>query len=483
MPASQAPVAIIDIGSNSVRLVVYSGSPRIPFPIFNEKVLAGLGQGLAEGKDLRERDQVRALAALARFRLLVKLMGVRKTHVLATAAARDARNGPQFVARIKRLGLDCRVLSAEEEALLAGEGILSSIPGANGIVGDLGGGSLELVDVKDGKAGATLSVPLGVLRVAANSSGASAARDTLRAALKRSGIAKLGRDRPFYMVGGSWRALARVDMAATDYPLPIVHQYLMLPDRAAELRKLVAANDPKLTKALPSARQETSPVAAMLLCLLVDELEPNALVVSSFGIREGLLYSALDRRTRRQDPLIEAARDTGGSTRRFGEHGDLLDAWIGDAFDDSPAMKRIRLASCLLADVAWQANAAFRADRAVEMALHGNWVAVTAAERVMMAHALSSSFGRDKLPDPALAPLCAQGELDRAHAWGLAIRLGQRICGGVGAALAGTRLSLAPGTLQLHVAPRQAALIGEPVERRLARLAEELGRKPEVVAG
>ena len=172
-----------------------------------------------------------------------------------------------------------------------------------------------------------------------------------------------------------------------------------------------------------------------------------------------------------------------GRPRRFGGHGDILGAFIGAIFDDPPVMKRIRLASCLLADVAWQANAAFRADRGVEMALHGNWVGVTAAERVMIAHALSSSFGRDKLPDPALAPLCAQGELDRAHRWGLAIRLGQRICGGVGAALKGTRLALTPATLQLHVERKQEALIGEPVERRLARLAEELGRKAEVVVG
>ena len=184
----------------------------------------------------------------------------------------------------------------------------------------------------------------------------------------------------------------------------------------------------------------TSPVASMLLELLVDELEPSQLVVSTYGIREGLLYSQLKPRDRQLDPLIEEARDAGGGEHRFGQHGDLLDAWIAPLFDDAPAMRRLRLASCLLADVAWQANAGFRADRGIEMALHGNWVAVSPAGRVIMAQALSPSFGRDRLPDPRLAAIVQGGALKRAHCWGLAMRLGQRLSGGVGSVLKRTSL-------------------------------------------
>jgi exopolyphosphatase/guanosine-5'-triphosphate,3'-diphosphate pyrophosphatase len=216
----------------------------------------------------------------------------------------------------------------------------------------------------------------------------------------------------------------------------------------------------------------------MLLELLVEELEPSALVVSVFGIREGLLYAGLRAPVRRLDPLTEEARHAGGGEHRFGQHGDLLDAWIAPLFDDEPRMRRLRLASCLLADVAWQANPGFRADRAIEMALHGNWVAVDAPGRVIMAQALSSNFGRDKLPDPRLAQLCKEEQLRRAHCWGVAMRLGQRLSGGVGSVLKRTSLGAVNGAVQLNVSRGQEDLIADAVRRRFVRLAEALESEP-----
>jgi exopolyphosphatase/guanosine-5'-triphosphate,3'-diphosphate pyrophosphatase len=183
---------------------------------------------------------------------------------------------------------------------------------------------------------------------------------------------------------------------------------------------------------------------------------------------------------RRIDPLIAEARDAGGGEHRFGQHGDLLDAWIAPLFDDEPAMQRLRLASCLLADVAWQANPGFRADRGIEMALHGNWVAVNPSGRVIMAQALSSNFGRERLPDPRLVSLCKEGQLQRAHCWGVAMRLGQRLSGGVASVLKRTSLQDVNGAIQLTVRRGEEALIGDQVERRLLRLAEALGKEPVV---
>jgi exopolyphosphatase / guanosine-5'-triphosphate,3'-diphosphate pyrophosphatase len=465
-----------------VRLVVYAGPPRIPTPIFNEKVLAGLGSGADEYGPLPAGARDKALAALRRFRLLIDHMKVKQTQVVATAAIRDAEDGPDFVREVRRIGLDCEVLSAEDEARLAGEGVLSGIPQARGIVGDLGGGSIELVEIGDGEDLPGISLPLGVLRMQPSPGGERSVRKQLKAALKASGLRDRGRGRAFYMVGGSWRALARIDMLATDFPLPITHQYRMKPGRARELRKLVRALDPRLSAAAAPPRLATSPAAAMLLEVLVDELEPSELVVSTYGIREGLLYSMLKPSVRRLDPLTEEARDAGGGEHRFGQHGDLLDAWIAPLFKDAPAMQRLRLASCLLADVAWQANSGFRADRAIEMALHGNWVAVSPAERVIMAQALSSSFGRERLPDPRLMQLCKQEQLLRAHCWGLAMRLGQRLSGGVGAVLKRTSLGALNGAIQLNLRRGEEALAGDAVERRLLRLAEALGREPVVVS-
>jgi exopolyphosphatase/guanosine-5'-triphosphate,3'-diphosphate pyrophosphatase len=408
-------------------------------------------------------------------------MKVKRTQVVATAAIRDAEDGPDFVREVERIGLPCEVLTAQEEARLAGEGVLSGIPDADGIVGDLGGGSLELVDVARGGATGGISLPLGVLRLDSSPAGEREARKLLKAALKKSPLRDQARGRTFYMVGGSWRALARIDMLATDFPLPITHQYRMKPGRAKELRKLVRALDPRLSSAAAPPRLASSPVAAMMLEILVDELEPSQLVVSTYGIREGLLYSTLKQGARMLDPLIEEARDAGGGEHRFGQHGDVLDAWIAPIFDEEPGMRRLRLASCLLADVAWQSNPGFRADRGIEMALHGNWVAVSPGGRVVMAQALSASFGRDRLPNPRLSQLCREEQLTRAHCWGQAMRLGQRLSGGVASVLKRTSLADVNGAVQLTVRRGEEALIGDQVERRLVRLAELLGRKPVVV--
>jgi exopolyphosphatase/guanosine-5'-triphosphate,3'-diphosphate pyrophosphatase len=325
-------------------------------------------------------------------------------------------------------------------------------------------------------------MPLGVLRVDVSAEGERVARKGLRSALDDSDVRDRARGRVFYMVGGSWRALARIDMLATDFPLPITHQYGMKPARARELRKLVARADPRTADMIAPARLATTPAAAMLLELLVEELEPSLLVVSAYGIREGLLYSALNPGERNKDPLIEEARAAGGAEHRFGQHGDLLDEWIAPLFDDPPETQRLRLAACLLADVAWQANPGFRAGRAVEMALHGNWVAVDAAGRAIMAQALCATFGGDRL-DERIADLCTGDQLQRARSWGEAMRLGQRLSGGVGAVLKRTSLSVHNGAIQLHVRRGEEALAGDQVERRLLRLAETLGREAAVLSG
>jgi exopolyphosphatase/guanosine-5'-triphosphate,3'-diphosphate pyrophosphatase len=481
---TRAPTAVIDIGSNSVRLVVYEGAPRAPSIAFNEKVLAGLGIGLAKTGELSRGSEDRALSALRRFRLLVDAMEVKEPRVLATAAVRDARNGAAFLDEVRALGFRPRVLSGEEEGTLAGMGVLSGIPEAEGIVGDLGGGSLELASVGGGEVGKAISLPLGVLRVGTpDARTEKKVRVALAEALAASKLGKKGRGRPLYLVGGSWRALARLDIISTNYPLPITHAYRMAPDRPAELRKLIAnldQADARSLRMLTATRIPTLPAAKMVLTALVAELAPSDLIVSSFGIREGFLYQGLSKRERGRDPLIEATRAAGHGLSRFGEHGDVLDRWIAPIFDDAPAAARIRLAACLLADVAWQAHPDFRAERGVEMALHGNWVGVDACQRVMIAQALFSNFGGGRsFPDAAVAALCPKEDLERAALWGLAMRLGQRLGGGLAGPLESSRLTREADAIVLTL-PRSARdLYGETVDRRLAKLATSFGCKPE----
>ncbi|HEY0626346.1 MAG TPA: Ppx/GppA family phosphatase [Allosphingosinicella sp.] len=489
LQVDRKPVAIIDIGSNSVRLVVYAGAPRIPSIIFNEKVMAGLGKGLAKTGQLSEGSQERALAAMRRFRILVREMGAGRTRVVATAAVRDASNGAAFLDKVRALGFKPEILSGEEEGRMAGFGVLSAIPRADGIIGDLGGGSLELVDVEDGEIISSISLPFGVLRLQALcEKGDGELAKTLNKAIAGFGFRKRGKGRPFYMVGGSWRTLARLDMMLTGYPLPITHEYHMAPERPAELSKTIAGiskEDVESVHSLSLSRVPQLPYANMLLRALVDELRPSELIVSSFGIREGLLYDDLDRRTRAVDPLLAAAREAGRGLGRFAEHGELLDRWISPLFaDDAPATARLRLAACLLADVAWRAHPDFRAERGLDMALHGNWVGIDGPGRVMMAQALYCNFGGsdEDFSNLDVARLCSKERLHRASLWGLAMRLGQRFSGGVAASLERSRLYRKGDMLRLELKKGDEALFGESVERRLKTLANALGCPFEAVA-
>jgi exopolyphosphatase/guanosine-5'-triphosphate,3'-diphosphate pyrophosphatase len=481
----RAPVAIIDIGSNSVRLVVYSGATRIPSVIFNEKVMAGLGRGIGKDGALGDSAQERALGALARFRLLLGQMGVAWVKVVATAAVREASNGEAFLDRIRALGFQPRLLSGEEEGRLAGLGVLSAIPDADGVVGDLGGGSLELVEISGGQVRRSATLPFGVLKLEAlAASGRGAFAKQVAKRVEAAGFGRAAQGRVFYMVGGSWRALARLDLALIGHPLPITHQHDMSPRRPAELRETlrrVGSEEVRSIAEISVSRVPSLPRAAHLLDNLVGALDPAALVTSSFGIREGLLYDELGKKERRSDPLIEAAREAGAGLGRFAPHGDLLDRWIAPVFDDRPQAARLRLAACLLSDIAWAAHPDFRAERGIDMALHGNWVAIDAPGRVMLAQALFFAFGGGRtLPYPAIGALCTEAELARAASWGLAMRLGQRLSGGVAAGLEGSRLVRKAGRLRLELDAENAALSTDIVRRRLESLAGALGLEPEI---
>ncbi|MBA3878610.1 MAG: exopolyphosphatase [Sphingobium sp.] len=477
--------AIIDIGSNSIRLVVYQGPARLPAILFNEKVMAGLGRGLGTTGAIDPGALVAARAALARFAAVAREMEVTELRTVATAAVRDAANGQELLGDARALGLSVELLSGEQEALGAGLGVLSAIPDADGIVGDLGGGSLELVRVKDGMIGARVSFPLGVLRLGALMSEGPRRFDRAVAKLiAAAGWEGAAAGLPLYLVGGSWRALARLDMHQTGYPLPIIHQYEMTPAALARLGRTLSHVAKGKLRAIPnlsSARIPTLRDADALLKVLIRHLGARTTIVSAFGLREGLLYAGLDPAERALDPLIVAARDEGRRLGRFAEHGDLLDGWIAPLFvGEAPALARLRHAACLLADVGWRANPEFRAERGVEIALHGNWVAIDAAGRAQVAQALFTSLGGG-LTSPAPIPaLTGSAELRRAMGWGLAMRLGQRLSGGLAGPLQRSRIDDDGSAIVLTLSEGDRALYSEAVERRHKALAGLLGREAAV---
>ncbi|MBP6029802.1 MAG: Ppx/GppA family phosphatase [Sphingobium sp.] len=473
--------AIIDIGSNSVRLVIYDGPARAPFLLFNEKVSAGLGAALSETGLIEPKAMKRGLEAIGRFALLAREMDVAEVRCIATAAVREATNGGKFVAQARsRSGLTVEILSGEEEGRAAGYGVISAIAGADGIVADLGGGSLELARVKDGEVHEVVSLPLGVLRLSAiRARGKTALSAYIAQALKQAGWAGVERGLPLYLVGGSWRALAHLDMQHVQFPLPVIHQYEMAADRAATLARVTATIGKARVKKIPAisgSRIAALAPAAALLRLLVRQLGSGAMIVSAHGLREGLLYERLSAEERALDPLLVAAEAEGEAQGRFPGHGALIDRWIAPLFtEDAPDFSRIRQAACLLGDVGWRANPDFRAERGVEIALHGNWVGINGWGRAMLAQALYSNFGGGGGLAPGLEALASSEDLARACQWGLAIRLAQRLSGGVAGPLETVRLQRDDAGIALLLPRRHASLAGETVNRRLKQLGTAMG--------
>lgn len=478
----RASSAIIDIGSNSVRLVVYNGPPRLPSVLFNEKVLAGLGGSLSRTGSIDHKAMSMAATALARFAWLVREMEVPQVRTVATAAVRDASNGSELIALAAAEGLEVEILPGEAEAVGSGFGVLSAFPEADGIVGDLGGGSLELVRVRRGAVWERTSFPLGVLRIAAiREKGKGTLDRHVAQALKASGWAGEGAGLPFYLVGGSWRGLTQLDMHLTRYPLPIVNGYAMTSARVGSLATMLTSMPKQELKAVPnlsSGRIPTLGDAAALLSAVLSNLGCDRTITSSFGLREGLLYQSLNPEARREDPLLAAARAEGRRLSRFGEQGNSLAQWIAPVFaTEAPDLARLRHAACLLADVGWDANPDFRSERGVEIALHGQWVAIDPAGRAMLAQALHTALGGGSDTPAPLATLASPDQLQTARRWGLAMRVGQRLSGGVNGPLERTRLERSEEAIHMRYAPADAALYGEAVEKRHKALAAAFGLK------
>lgn len=475
--------AIVDIGSNSIRLVVYQGPARVPAILFNEKVMAGLGKELSTTGAIGKDSMALAVRGLKRFHRLCMEMEVDRIKSFATAAVRDASNGKDLLKAAREIGFDVVVLQGEEEAESAALGVISGIPDAKGIVGDLGGGSLELALVDQGKVLERFSFPLGVLRVAdLRAKGQDALKGQVRKMLKKTGWEKQAQGLPFYLVGGSWRSLARLDMFDSHYPLPVIHNYEMEPRRAQRLvSRLAQLNRDKLktVPGLSTSRIPTLKDAAWLLSMLVRYLNSSKMVVSAYGVREGLLFQNLSKQEAARDPLLLATEDAGTAQARFPANSKLLGKWIAEIFSDDPSeWHRIRQAACNLGDVAWRANPNFRAERGLEMGLHGNWVGITGPEREMLGQALYTSFGGGNDIFPGGGQLASEQATKRAISWGLAMRLGQRLSGGTRNPLEQTHIRKTGKKLELTIAGDLIHLYGDAVAKRHGHLANILGLEP-----
>ncbi len=490
-----APVAIIDIGSNSVRLVVYEGLTRSPTPLFNEKSMAGLGRGVTTTGRLAQEAMDKALGALRRFRVLCDTMRVEDMTVVATAAARDAENGADFIRNCEEiLRAPIQLISGRREAELSAKGVISGIWNPDGIVGDLGGGSLELVDVRGDVIGSDISLPLGALALQDRSgSDLKKAAKIIRESLRNRAALKLLKDRSFYAVGGTWRSLARLHMKQRGYPLMVMHNYVIPARDAADFAQLVERVSTETLdsiEAVSAARRPLIAYGALLLEEIIRVGRPKDIVISAAGVREGLLYERLEEEERNEDPLLSAAAELNVLRSRSPQHGEELRGWTdgllrSSGLDETTEEKRLRHAACLVADIGWRAHPDYRGEQAFNIIANAAFMGVDHPGRAFIALTLAYrhlSLSDDQV-SPRLRELANARMIDRARILGAAMRVAYLVSAAMPGVLPRTPLRCESGRVILDLPPDLSALANERLMGRLKALSRVLGRTAEFGSG
>lgn len=488
LAADRPDRAVIDIGSNTVRMVVYAGSRRAPFVWLNEKVTARLGRDLAATGRLPDKAMELALSGLARFSLVLADLGVADVQCVATAAVRDAANGSAFLDQVRALGLEVRLLGGEEEANYSAMGVIGAFPGATGVVADLGGGSLELVAIGQGRCHHGVSLPLGTLRLPSlREKGDAALQKAVARELEAADWAQR-HPGPLYLVGGTWRALASFAMHTSKYPLSDPHAFRLGNEEALKLARKLATMTPDQLVAIngiSSSRAAGLPDAALLLQQMLAALEPDGLVISAWGLREGLLFEQLEPDAREADPLLAAVTHFTAPRGASLSGATMMAGWTSSVvapLSNGNGGERLRLAAILLAKAQTRLEPNMRLRHSIDWALDKRWIGIDHRGRALIGAALRGACARPE-PTADLLRLASAEDLREAAGWGLAFRLCRRIGAGSRASMLTSRLLREEGRLVLWLDESRAALASEHVTSDLKALADWLGCPPELRIG
>ncbi|MBD3835583.1 Ppx/GppA phosphatase family protein [Brevundimonas sp.] len=480
-------IAAIDIGSNSVRLVLYRLEGRAVWTVFNEKVLAGLGRDLATTGRLSPDGVILAMTALRRFAAVLEGVRPERTLIAATAAVREAADGPEFCERVAaETGLRIRVLTGEEEAKYAAMGVLAGAPDAHGVSADMGGASLELTRLNGDGVEHGLTLPLGPFALLdPKGFDADRLRRTIDGRLKP--VARDFQSDTLYAVGGAWRTLAQVHMGLRDYPLRVVHQYALSADEALETARLVARQSRSGLEKMPGVskkRAETLPYAGLVLEGLIGRLDLKRIEMSAWGVREGLVFETLDDAIRSTDPLLAGTAALGLRQGVAPALPGALEGWIADVVAALPSAFGatrdgvLTAAACNLADLGARLHPDHRVELVFDQVLRAPVAGQTHAERAFLAAALNARYGGDAAtPEPeAVDRLLDEDARRRARALGQAIRLACDLSGRAPQLLANARAVVAKSELRLSATEGYAdVLLGEQTRKRAKALAETMG--------
>jgi exopolyphosphatase/guanosine-5'-triphosphate,3'-diphosphate pyrophosphatase len=482
-PASRAlsRVGVVDVGSNSVRLVVFDGAARSPAYFYNEKIMCGLGVGLSETGRLNPEGRVRALSALKRFQHLAEGMNIAPLSAVATAAVREAEDGPAFREEImQETGLRLWIIDGEEEARLSAQGVLLGWPGSYGLVCDIGGASMELAEIAEGRVGKRVSSPLGPLKLN-DIKGKKARSDHIKSVINDLHDTMGDQKDRLFLVGGSWRAIARIDMERRAYPLTVLHEYRMSARSVTATADYIEDADLEELRArcgISAARMALVPLAAQVLRRLVRRFKPKDIALSSYGIREGLLYEQMPERLRNRDPLIEACRHAEAKDARLPGFGKTLYDFVQPLFRNLPLhRKRLYKAACLLHDVSWRAHPDYRAEVCFDNATRANLGGLKHGERVFLGLALLHRYRnrREGTRFEALYDLISEERQKEAEILGKAMRLGAMLWMQTGAQLGTLDWKPKRRELTLKLSKDAWPLYGEVAEARFKSLADAMG--------
>jgi len=467
-----------------VRLVVYERLARTPTMLFNEKVLAGLGRGLSKTGRLSDEAVARTLKALSRFRKLSEHANAAEIHVIATAAARDAANGPDFIASVEAvLGTPVQVLSGRDEARYAALGVSCGVWQPDGIVGDLGGGSLELISISNSAAaGEGTTLPLGVLRLQDDAVlSMRRAQRIARRSLADNPHVPDATGKTLYLIGGTWRSLARLHMVRSKYAMQVMHHYRLSADAAMAFCAEVMAADIEIMEGsehVSRQRRPLLPYGAAVLSEVILATRPANIVLSSLGVREGLLFSLLDDDTKAEDPLLAASGELGYLRARSPRHDRELMPWTGDLLqvlniEETEAEARLRKAACLLSDIGWRAHPDYRGEQSFNNIAHADFVGIDHAERAFLsACVFFRHVGMDENDlSPIVRLLIDDAQIERAKLIGVAFRIAYLLSASMPGILPGTRFEVVDGCLRLVLPAAFADLDGDRLRKRLAQLA------------
>ena len=475
-------LGVIDVGSNSVRLVVFDGAARSPAYFYNEKIMCGLGEGLSDTGRLNPVGRERALAALIRFAALREGMGLPPFIAVATAAVREAEDGESFVRDVlEKTGITLHVISGEDEARLSAQGVLLGWPGSYGLVCDIGGSSMELADLARGDIGARITSPLGPLKLKQVKGGAAELTAHINTVIDDT-HARMGgiTDMRLFLVGGSWRAIARIDMHRRKWPLTVLHEYRMTIEDVAATRAYIEKADlDKLRKELGISddRMALVPLAVQVLDPLVRKFQPRDIAISSYGIREGILYEKMSPDLRAADPLIESCHYAEFHGARLPGFGDVLFDFVRPLFPEADWQQlRIIRAACLLHDVSWRAHPDYRAEVCFDNATRANLGGLKHEERIFLGLSLMYRYSsrRENARYEHLFKLLTSEQKTKAKILGRAMRLGAMLW--LGAHDAPGNFAWKPGKKQLELILEERArpLWGEVANSRLKSLADAM---------